>query len=260
MMREPDDTAAGTGTFTFTIDRIPVPMQDLPDGRMQSWLPDPQGYAINQVALRHEQALTFYGEYSMFILMWRLADHLKGFVERCSTCWRDDASVGMTKEMAEVYGQSPREKCPNCFGTTFEGGYKARIIRLALWDANEATQQSNRRGEVDVNTASVQTTEDFRMRSGDYIFRADGTRWRVQTISTNHLRTGFMMPSTPRTPVGYNFGQVVREDPATVAYTIDPSPAELADLDMLSARYPHDWAWAENVRGSLYHDDEVPSG
>lgn len=247
-MDEPLDTLTGQGFFYF-----PAQSSDLDlvygDGRQQLWLNDPQSYAIDQVSLRRQQALARYGEYSIFLLMWRLADHTQGLVQRCSTCWGD---------AAEVYGQATREKCPNCFATTFEGGYKARIIRMALWDANESDDRSNKRGDVEISTASIQTTEDFRLRNGDFIIRADGTRWRVQTISTNHLRTGFMHPSLQRTPVGFNYGQVVREDESSVAYIIDPSPTELGNIDLIGARYPHDFSWAENVRGPILPDKVVP--
>lgn len=244
-----DITAYGEGAFSApVVVRPQVPWPDYPDGRLQLWMPDAQDFAISQVALRHENALTLFGEYAMFVLLWRIADHNKGLVERCSVCWDD---------IAEAYGQSPREKCEGCFGTTFEGGFKARIIRPSLWDANEAANVSHRRGETETANTSIQTTEDFRARSGDFVFRADGTRWRIQSLSTNHLRTGFMMPSVPRTSVGFNFGQVMLEDRSSVAYTIPPGDDAFEAMDLMHTHHPRDFSDYEIIRGSLFHD-EVP--
>lgn len=221
------------------------------------WLPDPQEYAIEQERSRHEQAMAHFGEYAMFILLWRLEDFEKGLVERCPTCWGADGSV--SELIADAYGQPTQERCPDCFGTTFEGGFKARIVRLALWDFNEKDQRPHSRGEVEVQTASLQTTADFRLRTHDYILRGDGSRWRMQTISSNHLRTGFMLPKVDRTPLGYNFGQVVLEDKTSVAYDIPPSEAELAEIDLINSRYPTDWSGIEVIRGDLMHT-EVDGG
>lgn len=184
------------------------------------WLPDDQDYAVEQERYRHDQALAFYGENALFVLMWRLEDHEKGLVDRCPTCY-----VALGK-IAEVYGQAAREKCSDCFGTTFEGGWKAKIVRLSLWDANEKDYREKARGETEVSTASIQAPSDFRLRTGDYIFRGDGTRWRMQTVSTNHLRTGFEMPSAARTAAGWNYGQCILEDESSVAYMIEPTPSE----------------------------------
>lgn len=215
------------------------------------WLPDPQEYAIEQQRASHDQALAHFGEYAVFVLMWKLADHEKGLVGRCPTCYLNRGDI------AETYGQAAQEKCPDCFGTTFEGGYKARIVRLSLWDANEEDIRENKRGQIEISTASIQSTSDFRLRTGDFIFRGDGTRWRMQNVSTNHLRTGFMMPTKDRTPVGYNFGQVMREDPSSVAYEIAPSPQDLRDIDLINQRYPADFSDIEDIRGSLTHTEEV---
>lgn len=190
----------------------------------QLWLPDPQMYAIDQERYRHDGALTFYGEYALFVLMWKLEDHVKGLVERCSVCY---VAYGKT---TEAYGQSPIKNCENCYGTTFEGGWKAKIVRLSMWDTNETDHVLKAHGEIKRATSTVQTTSDFRLRTGDYIFRGDETRWRMQTVSTNHLRTGFLMPTSVRTPLGYNFGQVVLEDESSVAYLIEPRPEERVDV------------------------------
>lgn len=209
-------------------------------------LPDPQGFAVDQERQRHEQALYRFGEYAMFVLMWNLLDHERGLVARCPTCYE---SYGKT---AEAYGQSAVQDCPDCFGTTFEGGYKARIVRPALWDFNEEDYREAVRGLTVVATATIQSTSDFRLRTGDHVFRADGTRWLMRTVSTNHLRTGFEMPNRDRTALGYNYGQVNRQDETSVAFLIPPDAATLTSaLDIPGTRYPADFSAIEDVRGPL---------
>lgn len=211
-----------------------------------TWHPDPQRYAVQQERLRHEQALSLYGEYAVFVLLWRSDDEAKGLVDRCSNCYESYGKI------AEAYGQPSMKDCPNCFGTSFEGGYKARLVRPSLWDYNEPSQRDHIRGETQTASASIQTTADFSLRNGDFIFRADGSRWQMMQAGTNHLRTGFEPPNIPRTALGFNYGQAMLEDPAAVSYMIPPSAAALAEiLDVSRIRYPLDFSDVEVIRGPL---------
>lgn len=219
-----------------------------------TWHRDPQEHALEVQRANHDQALAIFGEYAMFSLMWNLEDHLKGLVERCSVCWK------VNEKRAAAYGQSSQEDCPNCFGTTFEGGYKARIVRLSLWDHNEKDREESKRGEVQRQTATVQSTHDFRLRSDDYVFRADGSRWRVQQIQSNHLRHGFQMTSNSRTPVAFTYSQVIREDESMVAYQIPPAPEDSDIWDIINQPYPADFSEIEDIRGDVLHQEEAAEG
>src|SRR5258708_66990 len=97
-------------------------------------LPDPRSYAVEQERMRHNQALYAYGEYAMFALMWTIRDLEHGRVQRCSRCFED---VGLNDRIADTYKQANLRLCPVCFGTSFEGGYRALIIRPSLWDFSE---------------------------------------------------------------------------------------------------------------------------
>jgi hypothetical protein len=216
------------------------------DHSIPAWHPDPQEHAVAQERSRHDQALASFGEYVMFVLMWRIDDHEAGLVDRCPRCYE---AYGKT---AEAYGQPAQERCPECFGTTFEGGWKARIVRPSLWDYNEEEDRQHARGEVEVATATVQSTSDFRLRTGDHLFRGDGTRWMMRTVSTNNLRTGFQIPSRQRSALGFNYGQVSLEDESSTPYLIPPSPAEVKEmLDLSHLRHPTDFSAVEEIRGPL---------
>lgn len=210
------------------------------------WLPGSQDYAVIQERQRHIDALYHFGEYAMFVLMWRPEDHAAGKVDRCPRCF---TSYGV---VAEVYQQPSQNDCPECYGTTFEGGYRAKIIRPSIWDASEEANRYSERGETIRANASVQTTHDFTLHIGDYIFRASGERWRIETMSTNHLQTGFAIDSVSQDVLGWNFGQAFLEQPGTVAYHIPPSQSQLAALlDVTGTRTPTDFSTAEDIRGDL---------
>lgn len=209
------------------------------------WLPDPQGYEVEQERYRHDQAMNLYGEYAIFVLLWRIWDHEAGLVDRCPECFTAYGKI------AEVYKQPAKRECVSCFGTTFEGGIKAKIVRTSLWDVTEEDEHTGQRGEEKAQSAAVQSTSDFRLRHGDYVFRADGTRWKMRTVSTNRVRSGFQMPEG-RAEIGFNYGQVQREDESSVAFLIPPSTDELIDIaDRFGVRYPPDFTAYEEINGPL---------
>jgi hypothetical protein len=210
-------------------------------------LPDPQRYALDQERQRHIEALYRVGEYAMFVLMWNLRDYEKGQVGRCPTCWGGSGSI--KERTAQVYKQAEREKCPDCYGTTFEGGWKAKIIRPSMWDFGEDLDGPGRRGLTVSATAAVQSTHDFQMRTGDFILRGDGVRWRVSSMSAVHLRVGYETPLSDRNIIAFNFGQAAREDESSVAYTLTPSTDDLRTiLDVTRPRYPQDFSDYEEFR------------
>lgn len=211
------------------------------------WLPDRQDYAVLQERQRHTEALYQFGEYTMFVVLWRIQDHTAGHVDRCPRCF---IAYGKT---AEVYQQPAQNDCPECFGTTFEGGYKARLVRPALWDDTKDDHSPNHaRGEVIRSMATIQTTDDFYLRTNDYAFRGDGTRWQVKAGAEVALQTGFHPSSPASAVVGYTFANAAREDESSVAFSIPPTTEEVqAILSPQHPHYPQDFAEFEVVRGPL---------
>lgn len=232
---------------------VPVPVPGQPPnqpppvpGVMPYFLRERQDYAVEQERQRHNETLYAFGEYAIFVLLWRAADYDAGRVARCSVCFGSDP-------IASVYQQPSRAKCPSCFGTTYEGGYKARLVRPSIWDSNEEDYRESARGEVISQTVSIQTTSDFRLRTGDYVFRADGARYQMRTMSSNELRTGFAMPTSASSVVGYNYGTVSREDETSVAYLIPPSTDVIAArLAEPFSRAPEAFADLEEIRGDVH--------
>lgn len=208
-------------------------------------LPDQQAYAVAQERMRHSQALYAYGEYSMFCMLWNRLDYDNNLVGSCLRC-----SIPLGP-ITDVYQQPSDSRCPECFGTGYEGGFKALLVRPALWDDAEDVNNDGSRGMTINQTASVQTTADFRLRTYDYIFRADGSRWQMRTIGSNNLRTGFEHMGRADV-VGYNFGTVTREDEASVAYLIPPTKDALRTiLDVEHAHYPLNFSSVETIRAPV---------
>lgn len=217
----------------------------LPDAA-RFWLPDPQHYAIQQERDRHTEALYGYGEYGMFTLMWRVGDHEAGLVDRCQRCYKNYG------KMAEAYGQPAQHRCPECFGTTFEGGFKAQIIRPSMWNISATDYQDHARGEVVASQATLQTTNDFLFRRGDYAFRADGTRWQIQSMDPTWIETGFETTTDARGLIGLHLSDVTLEDPSSVAYMIPPlTTTALTTLLTRINNHPTDHAATDIIRGPL---------
>lgn len=204
-----------------------------------------QPWAVQQENQRHDQALYTVGEYAMFVLMWHNFDFEAGLVQRCTRCY---VSVG---KIAEVYKQPSKNRCLDCFGTTYEGGYKARIIRPAIFSDTNEEEQTDRRGKIHPQVASIESTSDFRIRRGDFAFRADGTRWWLRGAEVVRLRSGFGYPSQANSGLNINISQANLEDDDTVAYEIPPTAAELLVILSLPVRQPADFAAFEDIRAPL---------
>lgn len=216
-----------------------------------------QDWAVDQERYRHDQALYAVGEYAIFYLMWALLDFEAGLVTRCSRCYGTTGSV--TNREAQVYNQPSINRCPNCFGTTFEGGYRARIVRPSLWADNDESEKQHRRGVVHPEAVTVESTWDFRMRQGDYIIRADGSRWRLpESPSRTTLRSGFDHPAQKQNAITYARIQARLEEPGTVVYDLPPeSKVGIHTLLTQDNPFPQDFTSFEIIRAPLVPEDGV---
>lgn len=214
------------------------------------YIREPQNWAIEQERYRHVQALYHIGEWIFIILMWHELDFEAGLVGRCSRCFAG-ASGAKNRRIAEVYKQPTQNECPICFGTTFEGGYRARIVRPAIVADIEETERPAAKGMVHPATVTFETTYDFRCRQGDYVFRADGSRWRVQSADRLQVRSGFQHASQETEAVAYKLPAAL-EDRSTVAYKIPPTDGmQLSTVLRQPLRHPGDFFAYETQNGPL---------
>jgi hypothetical protein len=177
-------------------------------------LPDAKHWELENERFRHDQALYRYGEYAIFVTMWTMQDFEAGLVARCSTCYQPQGALEGTWQQPAYF------KCPNCLGTSFQGGYKAILVRPSLWQWNEPTLSMVQRGVINTNTATVQSTSDFRLQPKDYIIRGDGSRWQSQEVSGDHLDTGFGTQSGIWNATAFIYSNVTREDESSPIYLL----------------------------------------
>jgi hypothetical protein len=238
---------------------LPIPQPPSPSAATgeRFYVRAPQDWAIDQERYRHDQALYSIGEYSIFYLMWSLLDFEAGLVTRCSRCYGTDGSIENRK--AKIYNQPSVNRCPDCFGTTFEGGYRARIVRPAIWADNDEDEKLNRQGVVHPESVSVESTWDFRMREGDFIIRADGSRWRLPAAPRRTtLRSGYDHPAQADAAITYARMQARLEEPGTVAYLLEPgSKVGLHTLLTTHSDFPRHFPEFEVIRAPLIPPDGV---
>lgn len=234
---------------------VPAPLPSLPGDEPQPYyVRDTQPWAVEQERQRHNQAMLTVGEYAMFALMWHLQDFEAGLVTRCSTCSGTPGSKQAI--IMDAYQQPEKNRCPDCFGTTFEGGYRALIVRPSIFSDTDESEALQARGLVNPTDINVESTTDFRVRNNDYVFRSDGDRFQLGVPARIQLRTGFATPHQSDSAIGYNHARASYEDPnASVAYDIGPSRVGLKNILSRGRFFPEDFSDVEVLRGPL-----IPTG
>lgn len=207
---------------------------------------DPKNYSIGNEVKARDDALWHYGELAMFCLMWTIRDLNLGYVDRCSSCWMSN------DRLSAAYGQGSQNKCPNCFGTTFEGGYRALIIRPTVVSSGDESTRPTTKGVVNEMPLSFESTNDFWVNTGDYVFRADGHRFQLRTPSSVSLNSGFNTPYRQNSTIAQHLNQGHLEDDTSVAYIIPPNEQELGEILNQERRLPYDKSRYEDIRAPLY--------
>lgn len=194
-----------------------------------------QDWAVEQERYRHDQSMLLMGEPAMFALMWKVEDYLAGLVQHCQTCYAgDDARA------AAVFSQPTKNRCPDCLGTSFEGGIRAKIIRPAIFTDTDDQELPGEHGVIHPQNILVESTSDFRFRNGDYVIRWDNSRWQLASPSRVTIRTGFAHPSQATAATAYTPAPASLEDKTSVAYMIPPvDDASVQALLAAPPRYPN---------------------
>jgi hypothetical protein len=177
------------------------------------------------------------GEYALFVLMWTVEDFNDGLVSRCQRCGFKGNDLEARK--ANVYVQTSKNKCPECFGTTFSGGVRAKVVRPAVFTDSDDEEKRGAKGVTHPQNVSIESTSDFRFRAGDFVFRQDNSRWQLTTPQRVTLRTGFEHPTQKDNALGYVRAMGQLEDETSVAYMIPPNDSQLAGILAEPARYPY---------------------
>lgn len=195
-----------------------------------------QDWAVQQERQRHIQAIYQVGEPALFVLMWKVEDFEAGLVTPCPRCRAEDQSVDA--RVAGIYQQPQTARCPFCFGTTFNGGVRAKIVRPAIFTDADEDERKSARGVTHGENTMVETTDDFRSRTGDYVLRRNGSRWQLGHPQRDQLRTGYKHPTQSSSSLGYARIPASREDKASVVFEIPPIDSELAAILVEPLHYP----------------------
>jgi hypothetical protein len=185
-----------------------------------------QDWAITQERMRHHEAILWVGEPTLFILLWKVADFEANLVARCPHCQVTDGSVD--QRVQQVYNQPLQATCAWCFGTTFDGGVRAKVVRPAIFTDSADTERKSARGTIYPESCTVETLNDFQARTGDYAARMDGSRWQLSQPNIIALRTGYAYPGQVAASLGYTVIPAAREDLSSVVFQIPPNRDELA--------------------------------
>lgn len=208
------------------------------------WLPPKQTTAEAIVRDEHFEALYAAGEYVMFILWWTAIDHEQGLVEHCHTCW------GSSRE-AQAFSQPLRNDCPDCFGTGFEGGYRAKIMRPAIITDNAPNTEPGNRGVFVTDDITVETTDDFTLRNRDIVVRSDNSRWLCSQKQSVTIRSGFAYPNSD-TNIGGMIQHARLEDRESIVYKVPPTSDVAVDVLLKATSHvPALFSDAEDIRGPL---------
>lgn len=194
-----------------------------------------QAWATRNRIYQRDQALYRIGEYAMFVMMWKVSDLQAGLVNRCSRCYNTDDNQD---RIGSVYNQALQGKCPQCYGTTFDGGIRAKIVRPALFVDADDDEVKGERGVTHPESLSVEATNDFRARSGDFVIRKDGSRYQITRPTRVTLRTGFYHPNQKNDSIGYARLQANLADKSSVVFQIPPNSEEIQTLLENPGNYP----------------------
>ena len=153
----------------------------------------------------HDEALQWYGEEIIVRQLWRAEDAAAGLVGYCITCQDSPnpsiPSVSVQNRVSSVYKQTGNSYCPECYGTTFSGGFKPICYHLYMI-ANDTQQvRSNlSTGQFWKDNPNVQFSWYPEIRTGDLVVRVEqwnkdtptalGDRFIVSTVSPQTVRTG----------------------------------------------------------------------
>ena len=153
----------------------------------------------------HNEALQWYGEECIVRQLWRAEDAAMGLVTYCQTCQDSPnpskPTASIQSRVSNVYRQTGNSYCPDCYGTTFTGGFKTTCYHLYMLAADTPEVRSNlSTGQFWKQNPNVQFAWYPEIRVGDLVVRvsawsgdnptATTDRFIVSTVNVQTVRTG----------------------------------------------------------------------
>jgi len=159
---------------------------------------------INQQRF-HNETLQWFGEQVIVRQLWRAEDAALGLVGYCQQCQDSPNPTSpnsfIQSRVSSAYRQTGNSYCPNCYGTTFNGGFKPTCYHLYMLAADTPEVRANlSTGQFWRDNPSVQLGWYPEIRVGDLLVRvtswtgdtptATGDRFEVSTVNVQTIRTG----------------------------------------------------------------------
>jgi len=159
---------------------------------------------INQQRF-HDETLQWFGEQVIVRQLWRAEDAALGLVGYCQQCQDSvdptNPNASVQSRVSNVYKQSGNSFCPNCYGTTFNGGFKTTCYHLYTLAADTPQIRANiSTGQFWRDNPTVQMSWYPEIRVGDLLVRvlswdgdtptALGDRFEVSSVNVQTVRTG----------------------------------------------------------------------
>jgi len=153
----------------------------------------------------HDETLQWFGEEIIVRQLWRAEDAALGLVTYCLTCQDSpnpsQPTASVQSRVSSVYRQTGNSYCPDCFGTTFTGGFKNVCYHLYMLAADTPQIRSNlTTGQFWKNNPQVQLSWYPEIRTGDLVVRVNqwnqgtptslGERFQVSAVTPQSIRTG----------------------------------------------------------------------
>jgi hypothetical protein len=153
----------------------------------------------------HSETLEWYGEQCVVRQVWRAEDAVLGLVDYCQVCQDSPnpttPSASIQRRVSNVYRQTGNSYCYNCYGTTFNGGFKITNYHLYMLASDTPQLRQNlTTGQFWKENPSVQFAWYPEIRVGDLVVRVNqwngdspaltGDRFIVSSVNVQTIRTG----------------------------------------------------------------------
>jgi len=161
---------------------------------------------INQQRF-HDETLQWFGEECIVRLLWRAEDAAAGLVTYCQTCQDSpnpsNPSSSVQSRLSNVYKQSGNSYCPECFGTTFTGGFQPTAYHLYMLASDiEDVRKNLSTGQFWQQNPRVQFSWYPQIRQGDLIARVESWSNNIPTSISELFQVNSVFPQTIRTGPG----------------------------------------------------------
>jgi hypothetical protein len=155
----------------------------------------------------HDETLQNFGEQCLLRLLWRAEDFTAGLVGRCIVCQDSESpispDVAVQQRVAKVYGQSGNSYCPNCYGTSFNGGFQNIVYQLFMLAADTPDKRNNQVvGQFWNQNPRVQFSWYPQIRQGDLVARVESWSENSPTLTSQIFIVSNVEPVTLRTGPG----------------------------------------------------------